>query len=115
VRRCAKAGLIYVGPAPVLADVPVIRGMDRAVSLKEAQAFFLVPARRRDDHRGGGGRGTRAVLSEAEIEADYQRCRSEAEAAFGCGDVYVEQYIPLARHIEVQILGDLNGTVTHLW
>ena len=63
---------------------------------------------------GGGGRGTRAVFSEAEIEPAYQRCRSEAETAFGCGDVYVEQYIPRARHIEVQILGDLSGTVTHL-
>ena len=63
---------------------------------------------------GGGGRGTRAVFSEAEIEPAYQRCRSEAETAFGCGDVYVEQYIPRARHIEVQILGDLSGAVTHL-
>jgi pyruvate carboxylase len=91
--------------------------MDRAVSLQEAQAFFaslrggamIIKA-----VAGGGGRGTRAVFSEAEIDPAYQRCRSEAEAAFGCGDVYVEQYIPRARHIEVQILGDLSGTVTHL-
>ena len=132
-RRCAKAGLIFVGPTPghlelfgdkarartaaVAADVPVIHGMDRAVSLQEAQAFFaslrggamIIKA-----VAGGGGRGTRAVFSEAEIDPAYQRCRSEAEAAFGCGDVYVEQYIPRARHIEVQILGDLSGTVTHL-
>ena len=43
---------------------------------------------------GGGGRGTRAVLSEAEIEPAWQRCRSEAEAAFGCGDVYVNNTFP---------------------
>jgi pyruvate carboxylase len=103
--------------AAVAADVPVIHGMDRAVSLQEAQAFFaslrggamIIKA-----VAGGGGRGTRAVFSEAEIDPAYQRCRSEAEAAFGCGDVYVEQYIPRARHIEVQILGDLSGAVTHL-
>jgi pyruvate carboxylase len=44
---------------------------------------------------GGGERGTRAVFSEAEIEPAYQRCCSKAEAAFGCDDVYVEQYIPV--------------------
>jgi acetyl/propionyl-CoA carboxylase alpha subunit len=132
-RRCANAGLIFVGPAPehlelfgdkakartaaVAADVPVLRGIDRAVSLEEAQAFF---SSLRGDAMiikavaGGGGRGTRAVWSESEIEPAYQRCRSEAMAAFGCGDVYVEQYIPRARHIEVQILGDLGGSVTHL-
>jgi len=132
-RRCAQAGLTFVGPAPehlelfgdkararkaaVAADVPVIRGMDRAVSMPEAQAFFtslrggamIIKA-----VAGGGGRGTRAVFSESEIEQAYQRCRSEAEAAFGNGDVYVEQYIPRARHVEVQILGDRNGSVTHL-
>jgi acetyl/propionyl-CoA carboxylase alpha subunit len=131
--RADFARLIFVGPTPehlelfgdkarartaaVAADVPVIHGMDRAVSLQEAQAFFaslrggamIIKA-----VAGGGGRGTRAVFSEAEIDPTYQRCRSEAEAAFGCGDVYVEQYIPRARHIEVQILGDLSGTVTHL-
>jgi acetyl/propionyl-CoA carboxylase alpha subunit len=132
-RHCATEGLIFVGPAPahlelfgdktraraaaVAADVPVVRGMDRAVSLNEAQVFFaslrggamIIKA-----VAGGGGRGTRAVWSEAEIEPAYQRCCSEADAAFGSGDVYVEQYIQRARHIEVQILGDLSGTVTHL-
>ncbi len=132
-RRCAKAGLIFVGPTPahlelfgdkararmgaIAADVPVIRGVDRAASLKEAQSLFsslcggamIIKA-----VAGGGGRGTSVVSRAAEIESAYRRCRSEAQAAFGCGDVYVEQYIPLARHIEVQILGDLHGTVTRL-
>jgi acetyl/propionyl-CoA carboxylase alpha subunit/acetyl-CoA carboxylase carboxyltransferase component len=132
-RRCVEAGLIFIGPTPehlelfgdkarartaaVAADTPVIRGMDRAVSLGDAQAFFgslhggamIIKAL-----AGGGGRGTRAVSSEDEIESAYQRCRSEAEAAFGCSDVYVEQFIRRARHIEVQILGDLSGNVTHL-
>ena len=132
-RRCAAASLIFIGPAPahlelfgdkaqarraaVAADVPVIRGTDHAVSLQEATAFFaslrggpmIIKA-----VAGGGGRGTRAVFREEEIEPAYQRCCSEAEAAFGCGDVYVEQYLARARHVEVQILGDLGGAVTHL-
>jgi len=133
VRRCADAGLIFIGPAPahlelfgdkararvaaIAADVPVIRGVDRPVSLEEAQAFFTSlrgGAMMIKAIAGGGGRGTRAVFSEAEIEPAWRRCRSEAEAAFGRGDVYVEQYIFCARHIEVQILGDRSGNVTHL-
>src|SRR5689334_2765183 len=111
-RRCAEAGLIFIGPdvthlelfgdkararaAAQAADVPVIRGIDRAVSVQEARSFFaslqggamIIKAL-----AGGGGRGTRVVLTEQEIEPAYQRCRSEAEAAFGCGDVYVEEFI----------------------
>jgi acetyl/propionyl-CoA carboxylase alpha subunit len=63
---------------------------------------------------GGGGRGTRAVTSADDVESTYARCRSEAAAAFGCGDVYVEEFLPRGRHIEVQILGDHTGAVTHL-
>src|SRR6185503_15889650 len=63
---------------------------------------------------GGGGRGTRAVLAADEIESAFARCQSEAGAAFGRPDVYVEEFIPRARHIEVQILGDREGHVAHL-
>ncbi|WP_158924402.1 carboxyl transferase domain-containing protein [Acidisphaera sp. S103] len=131
--RCAEAGLTFVGPsvahltlfgdkararkAALDADVPVIRGLDHAVSLDEARAFFaglhggamIIKAL-----AGGGGRGTRAVLTEEDVAPAYERCRSEAEAGFGRGDVYVEEFIPRARHVEVQILGDLSGGVAHL-
>ena len=63
---------------------------------------------------GGGGRGTRAVTAASEIEPVYRRCQSEAKAAFGREDVYVEEFMPRARHVEVQVLGDLAGTVAHL-
>ncbi|MDA0365726.1 MAG: carbamoyl-phosphate synthase large subunit, partial [Chloroflexi bacterium] len=63
---------------------------------------------------GGGGRGTRAVTSGDELAASYERCRSEAQGAFGNGDLYVEEFIPRARHIEVQIVGDLHGGIAHL-
>ena len=132
-RRCAEAGVAFVGPkaahlelfgdkgraraAAVAADVPVLPGLDRAVSLDEAKRFFaesgggamIIKA-----VAGGGGRGTRIVREESEIEGAYARCRSEAQAAFGVADVYVEQFLTLARHVEVQILGDRDGDVTHL-
>ena len=131
---CAEAGLCFIGPnashlrlfgdkaearkAARAAGVPVLEGFDRAVSLEEAQAFFdalgaggamMIKAL-----AGGGGRGTRAVFEGGEIEPAYARCRSEAQAAFGCGDVYVEAFIPRARHIEVQVLGDRAGHAVHL-
>ena len=63
---------------------------------------------------GGGGRGTRVVQEADEVESAWQRCQSEAKAAFGVADVYVEEFLPRARHIEVQILGDAAGHVAHL-
>src|SRR5688572_22768510 len=133
-RRCAEAGLTFVGPdvahlelfgdkarariAAAAASVPVIRGLDHAVTLAEARAFFaslgpgsgmIVKA-----VAGGGGRGTRAVLSADELDAAFERCRSEAGAAFGRAEVYVEEFISRARHVEVQILGDREGGIEHL-
>jgi acetyl/propionyl-CoA carboxylase alpha subunit/acetyl-CoA carboxylase carboxyltransferase component len=133
-QECADAGLTFVGPdvahlelfgdkarariAATAAAVPVIRGMDRAVTLDDARTFFadlgaggamMIKAL-----AGGGGRGTRAVTSAGELDSAYQRCQSEAKSAFGREDVYVEEFIPRARHVEVQILGDRTGHVTHL-
>ena len=133
-RRCAKAGLTFVGPDPthlelfgdkarargaaIAASVPVLRGIDHAVSLDQAKAFFatLDPggAMIIKAVAGGGGRGTRAVLAAEDVEPAFQRCQSEAEAAFGHNDVYVEQFISQARHVEVQIVGDRDGHVVHL-
>lgn len=64
---------------------------------------------------GGGGRGTRAVERVEEIADAYARCASEALAAFGNGDLYAEQLFQHARHIEVQVIGDGTGAVSHLW
>jgi acetyl-CoA carboxylase carboxyltransferase component/biotin carboxyl carrier protein len=64
---------------------------------------------------GGGGRGMRIVRSAAELPAAWERCRSEAQAAFGHPEVYVERLFESARHIEIQVLGDGSGAVTHLW
>jgi acetyl/propionyl-CoA carboxylase alpha subunit len=133
-RMCAGAGLTFVGPdvahlelfgdkarartAAAAVSVPVIHGLDHAVTLDEARAFFaslrpgsgmIVKAL-----AGGGGRGTRVVLSADELEAAFERCRSEAGAAFGRAEVYVEEFLPRVRHVEVQILGDHEGGIAHL-
>ena len=132
--RCVDAGLTFVGPredtlrlfgdkaharsAASAAGVPVIRGIDHAVSVEEAAMFFDAL----DEGRGmmikavggGGGRGSRRVDSAGDVAATYERCRAEAQAAFGNGEVYVEEFIPRARHVEVQILGDALGSVVHL-
>ncbi|MGH6645682.1 carboxyl transferase domain-containing protein [Aquabacterium sp.] len=134
-RACAAAGLTFVGPTPEVLDllgdkaqaralaqrcgVPVTDGIDHGVSLAEAQAFFakLGPggAMMVKALAGGGGRGMRVVEAEQDIAAAFERCQSEALAAFGRGDVYVEQLVRRARHIEVQVLGDGSGDAVHAW
>jgi acetyl/propionyl-CoA carboxylase alpha subunit/acetyl-CoA carboxylase carboxyltransferase component len=133
-RRCAKAGVSFVGPRPeVLAvlgdksrarelarslDVPVLPGTDGPVDSDDAEKFFrslgssaavMVKA-----VAGGGGRGMRAVHRIEDLAAAHERCRAEAQAAFGNGEVYVEQLLHPARHVEVQIAGDGTGAVTCL-
>jgi acetyl/propionyl-CoA carboxylase alpha subunit len=134
-RACAEAGLIFVGPRPETLDlfgdkaaarriarqtgVPVLPGTDGATSLEAAEAFraSLGPAGAVmiKALAGGGGRGMRPVFPGDDLAAAYERCRSEATQAFGSGDVYVEKLFPRARHIEVQIVGDGSGAVSHLW
>lgn len=134
-RRCEQAGLQFIGPdAEVLGllgdkakarnlarqvGVPIVLGTDGATTLEEATHFFrrLGPgaAMMIKAVAGGGGRGMRAVHREVDIASAFDQCRSEALAAFGNGDVYVEQLVPHARHIEVQVVGDGLGGVTHLW
>jgi acetyl-CoA carboxylase carboxyltransferase component/biotin carboxyl carrier protein len=63
---------------------------------------------------GGGGRGMRVVTAESELEEAYKRCQSEAKASFGNDAVYVEAFMPRARHIEMQVAGD-GKTASHIW
>ncbi len=134
-KRCADAGLVFVGPRPeTLAlfgdksaarafaaqhDVAVIAGTAGPTSLDEARDFLaslgpgaaiMVKA-----IAGGGGRGMRPVTKPEQLASAMARCRSEAQQSFGNGDVYVERLFPRARHIEVQILGDGTGAVSHVW
>lgn len=101
------------------ANVPTLRGSAGAVSLEEARQFLadLGPGGSMfiKAVAGGGGRGIRAVSSSAEVDSAYARCQSEALRAFGNGAVYVEERLVGARHVEVQIVGDGTGEVSHLW
>ncbi len=63
---------------------------------------------------GGGGRGMKVALNESEIESAFQTARSEAQAAFGNGDCYIEKYLQKPRHIEIQVFGDGKGNAVHL-
>ncbi|MFN0190698.1 MAG: acetyl-CoA carboxylase biotin carboxylase subunit [Aestuariivirga sp.] len=63
---------------------------------------------------GGGGRGMKVARSESELETAVNTAQSEAKAAFGNGDVYVEKYLEKPRHIEIQVLGDGKGNAVHL-
>ncbi|HEK3477747.1 acetyl-CoA carboxylase family protein [Pseudomonas aeruginosa] len=134
-RRCQRAGIHFVGPQAEVLDlfgdkaaaralaerleVPLVAGINRAVSVEEAEAFLeglgdgaavMLKAL-----AGGGGRGMRAVEEVAQLADAYRRCRAEAQAAFGRDELYVEQRVARARHIEVQVLGDGSGAVSHLW
>ena len=133
-RRCDDAGITFVGPTPeslelfgdkararalaVKLDVPVLPGTETAVDLEEATQFFRSlgdgGAMVLKAIAGGGGRGMRVVTAEDEIAEAFERCQSEAAAAFGNGDLLVERLMPRARHVEVQIIGDGSGDVTHL-
>nr|MBA2677962.1 carbamoyl-phosphate synthase large subunit [Ktedonobacteraceae bacterium] len=134
-RRCAEEGLKFVGPqADVLdlfgnkvharsfaidQDVPVLPGTSQATSREEAEAFLASlgdgGAMMIKALAGGGGRGMRAVYHAEDLAEAYTRSQSEARTAFGFDSVYVEQLIRRARHIEVQVVGDGQGNVIHLW
>ena len=63
---------------------------------------------------GGGGRGMRVVRNSEELLSAYQTARNEAQQAFGTPDVYMERFLELPRHIEIQVLGDQHGKVIHM-
>ncbi len=133
-RRCAEAGIVFVGPTAESLElfgdkararnlaaglgVAVLRGSEGAVDLAGAAAFFeslgagegmMIKAL-----AGGGGRGMRVVTAAEQIAEAFARCQSEAAAAFGNGDLLVERLMPRARHVEVQIVGDGAGAVAQL-
>ncbi|MBH0229009.1 pyruvate carboxylase [Halobacillus yeomjeoni] len=133
-RRCEEEGITFIGPTSehlnmfgdkvkardqaIDADIPVIPGSDGPVSgLDEIRKFgeqhgypLMIKAA-----MGGGGRGMRVVRSADTLEESYDRARSEARAAFGSDDVYVEKLIEEPKHIEVQIIGDHEGNIVHLY
>ena len=130
---CEELNIVFIGPRPktihqmgdkanarelmIEAGVPVIpgsegfiRSMDEA---KTAAGSLGYPVMLKAS-AGGGGKGMRRVANEEELETAYVNAKSEAKAAFGNDDMYMEKIIEHARHIEVQILADNHGNVIHL-
>ena len=130
-RACEAAGLVFVGPTPATLElfgdkararglaqgcgVPVLAGTEGPVTLEEAEAFLAThgPVMLKA-LAGGGGRGMRPATSKDELAEAFERCASEAKAAFGDDRLYVERFLPRARHVEVQVAGD-GAQVIHLW
>ena len=130
---CRACSIAFIGPSPEAirlmgdkaqarlvakqAGVPVVPGSDgplrnAAEALELAgqigyPVIFKAAA-------GGGGRGMRLARDAAAAGPAFAACQSEAGAAFGSSDVYVEKFIDDARHVEVQVLGDRNGIRVHL-
>ncbi len=129
-RACEKNNLIFIGPRPESMDlfgdkisakdfcekeqIPTLKsykGFDESLSRfkKEAMAIgypVLIKAA-----AGGGGRGMRIVIKESDFESQLKSAKNEALKAFGSSQMFLEKYLPLAKHIEVQIFGDHKGEI----
>ena len=129
---CAKSNITFIGPTPtqirLMGDkatarrtmmdqgVPVVPGspgpienVDEALEFAKQAGFPVIIKAA----AGGGGKGMRVARDEEEFAKSFGTAKSEATAAFGNGDVYVEKYLERPRHIEFQILGDSHGNVIH--
>jgi acetyl-CoA carboxylase biotin carboxylase subunit len=105
-RDAAKRAGVPILPG---SDGPV-RSVDDAMDVARTIGFPVILKA----SAGGGGRGMRIVGNEDSLQGAYDAARSEAERAFGSGDVYIEKYLEHPRHIEIQIFGDVYGRVVSL-
>ena len=130
---CAQCKIVFIGPSPEAiramgnkteakktmkaVGVPTVPGSDGVVeSAEEARVIaneigypVIIKAT-----EGGGGRGLRVAHTDVSLPSAFAAAQSEADAAFGTSEVYVEKYIMDPKHVEIQILGDKRGTVIHL-
>jgi len=132
-RSCGDAGIRFIGPAwkaieqmgsktaarriAIAAGAPVVPGTEHGIrdydearrNASEIGYPVLLKAA-----AGGGGKGMRRVANESELQAAMREAASEAERAFGSGEIYLEKLIERPRHIEIQVLGDEYGNLIHL-
>ena len=130
---CASCNIKFIGPTPEVIrlmgekekaraamkqhGVPTLPGSDGIVASEDEamewarQVGFPVILKA---SAGGGGRGMRIVRKEEDLTNLYRQATSEASAAFGNGDLYMEKYVELPRHIEFQVLADEHGNVVSL-
>jgi len=133
-RACADAGLVFIGP-PVQA-IAAMGSKSAAKSLMEKAGVPLVPGYHGDNNdpdflaaqatqmgypvlikasAGGGGKGMRRVDKAEDFHAALASCQREAQSSFGNAHVLVERYVLRPRHIEIQVFGDSQGQVLHLF
>ncbi|MEM7218798.1 MAG: carboxyl transferase domain-containing protein [Pseudomonadota bacterium] len=132
-RACEDAGVTFVGPsaatvalfgdklrARALAEqcgVPVLAGTTGPTTLAQAREFLSGLGGGRGAMikavAGGGGRGMRIVMSDTDLDAAYQQAAAEAKLGFDDDALYLEEFLPSARHIEMQVVGD-GAEVVHL-
>src|SRR5262245_53141951 len=129
---CAACGVTFIGPSPesirlmgdkdsarrrmAEAGLPILPGSAKITGAADAARIaaeigypVILKAA-----AGGGGKGMRIVSSGAEIAGAFEVAAGESEASFGSSEIYLEKYLPFARHIEFQILADTHGTVVQL-
>jgi acetyl-CoA carboxylase biotin carboxylase subunit len=133
-RKVRAAGLILIGPSPEAMEImgnklsakaaamkyqiPMVPGTEEAITdieeakLRAVEVGFPILIKAA---AGGGGKGMRVVDAVADFEEQMQLAVSEATSAFGDGAVFIERYVSSPRHIEIQILGDTQGNIVHLF
>jgi acetyl-CoA carboxylase, biotin carboxylase subunit len=131
-QACVQARVKFIGPTP--AAMEMMGSKTRARQAMQAAGVPLVPGSSRGMEAaesarlaadvgypvmlkaaaGGGGKGMRLVRSAQELDSAFQAARSEAERAFGDGEVYIEKFIENPRHIEMQVLADEHGHTVYL-
>jgi acetyl-CoA carboxylase biotin carboxylase subunit len=131
--RCCEAGLIFIGP-----DGECIARMGDKVAARQAAAAIGIPVVPGSEQGfaspapagavaddlgfplllkasgGGGGRGMRVVTRAEDFAAQFEQASTEAKAAFGNAEIYLERFFPQVRHIEIQVFGDRHGNHAHL-
>ncbi|GAA5035436.1 acetyl-CoA carboxylase biotin carboxylase subunit [Marivirga lumbricoides] len=133
-RQVEEEGIIFIGPsaeaieimgdklaakaAVLKRNVPLVPGLDKAITdialAKEKAAEIGYPILIKAS-AGGGGKGMRIVEDPKEFEEQMDRAVSEAKNAFGDGSVFIEKFVTSPRHIEIQVVGDQQGNVIHLF
>ncbi|WP_300652595.1 acetyl/propionyl/methylcrotonyl-CoA carboxylase subunit alpha [Pseudomonas sp.] len=132
-RACEAAGIVFIGPsveaihlmgskrlsklAMLQAGVPCIPGYEGAEqddqTLSRAAGHIGFPLMIKAS-AGGGGRGMRLVNEACELLAQISTARSEAQNAFGCGELILERAVIQPRHVEIQVFGDAHGNIVYL-
>jgi acetyl-CoA/propionyl-CoA carboxylase biotin carboxyl carrier protein len=124
-RACAAAGIVFVGPSPeaieLMGDKVRAKAAAAAAGVPVVESLSVEEARGSDAYpllvkaaAGGGGRGMRVVSAPHELDDAIASAQREAAAGFGDDRVFIERFLPRARHIEVQVIGDAHGNVLSL-